>query len=223
MAVLGTALSPAHLVRSALSQVPRSVLPHGIGFRIMYRRRFLDDSRRWRLSGMDRARVSPRTGRPNPALARSLRISDHRRARAPPRAHDALESHAQWNGSFVDALLPAYDYPGKEEARAKLAVTFREHLYRLPREIGMKNYMARVYGVEPSLEGIDSIPARQKDGDYKAVRRFHSRPGEDLGASSCSRGKPSPCAPRSSFRTTDSSGPTPSLNCSSPTGPKNEA
>jgi predicted TIM-barrel fold metal-dependent hydrolase len=89
----------------------------------------------------------------------------------PPERMTLSESHAQWNGSFVDALLPAYDYPGKEDARAKLSVTFREHLYGLPRETGMKNYMARVYGVEPTLEGIDSIPARHRDGDYKAYVR----------------------------------------------------
>ena len=89
----------------------------------------------------------------------------------PPERMTLSESHAQWNGSFVDALLPAYDYPGKEDARAKLGVTFREHLYRLPRETGMKNYMARVYGVEPTLQGIDSVPARHKDGDYVAYVR----------------------------------------------------
>lgn len=89
----------------------------------------------------------------------------------PPERMTLSESHAQWNGSFVDALLPAYDYPEKEAARAKLGVTFQDHLYRLPREIGMKNYMARVYEVEPTLEGVDSIPARHRHGDYKTYVR----------------------------------------------------
>ncbi len=89
----------------------------------------------------------------------------------PPERMTLSQSHAQWNGSFVDALLPAYDYPGKEEARAGLSVTFKEHLYRLPREIGTKNYMARVYGVEPTIEGVDSIQTRHMGGDYSAYVR----------------------------------------------------
>ena len=81
------------------------------------------------------------------------------------------ESHVKWNGSFVDALTPAYDYPGKEALRDRLSVTFKEHLYRMPRQVGMEAYMARTYGVEASPEGVDSIQAKHIGGDYTAYIR----------------------------------------------------
>lgn len=86
----------------------------------------------------------------------------------PPEKMTLSESHAHWNGSFVDALLPASDYPGKEEARARTSITFQDHLYRLPREIGTYNYVARVYGVAPTIEGVDSVQTKHMDGDYTA-------------------------------------------------------
>ena len=81
------------------------------------------------------------------------------------------ESHAKWNGSFVNALLPVYDYPGKEELRERLSVAFKEHLYRIPRQVGIEAYMARTYGVKASPEGVDSIQAKHMGGDYTAYIR----------------------------------------------------
>ena len=38
----------------------------------------------------------------------------------PPQPMRLRQSYDGWNSSFVDALLPAYDYPQKEELREKL-------------------------------------------------------------------------------------------------------
>ncbi|HEY7817312.1 MAG TPA: amidohydrolase family protein, partial [Vicinamibacteria bacterium] len=84
----------------------------------------------------------------------------------PPQPMTLRQSYDGWNSSFVDALLPAYDYPQKEELREKLGGVFKGHLYRMPRQIGYYNYMARVYGVEPTLEGFDSVLETKLQGDF---------------------------------------------------------
>lgn len=89
----------------------------------------------------------------------------------PPNPMTLEQSYNAWNSSFVDALLPAYDYPHKEELRSKLSGVFEEHLYRMPRQIGYYNYVARVYGVEPNLEGFDSVVRERIRGDFTAYIR----------------------------------------------------
>ncbi len=84
----------------------------------------------------------------------------------PPQPMTLRQSYDGWNSSFVDALLPAFDYPQKEELREKLGGVFKGHLYRMPRQIGYYNYMARVYGVEPTLEGFDSVLEKKLKGDF---------------------------------------------------------
>ena len=75
----------------------------------------------------------------------------------PPNPITLEQNYDQWNGSFVDALLPAYEYEHKEELRQKLSGVFEEHLYNMPRQTGYYNYVSRVYGVEPNLAGFDSV------------------------------------------------------------------
>jgi len=89
----------------------------------------------------------------------------------PPTPMTLGESYRTWNSSFVEALLPSYDFPEKETLRAKLAGDFEKHLYNLPRQTGYFNYVGRVYGVSPDLAGFDSIIARNIGGDFKAYVR----------------------------------------------------
>lgn len=91
------------------------------------------------------------------------------------------EYQDRWNGSFVDALVPVYDYPGKDELRARLAMTFKKQIELMPRQTGIQNYVARVYGVEPTIEGVNSVQTRYKGGDYTAyIRSIMDR--EKIGA-----------------------------------------
>ena len=98
--------------------------------------------------------------------------------------HDRMtltEYQDRWNGSFVDALTPVYDYPGKDELRARLAVTFKKQIELMPRQTGIQNYVSRVYGVEPTIEGVNSVQTRHKGGDYTAyIRSIMDR--EKIGA-----------------------------------------
>jgi predicted TIM-barrel fold metal-dependent hydrolase len=89
----------------------------------------------------------------------------------PPNPMTLAASYKGWNGSFVDALLPAYDYEHKEELRSKLWGVFEKHIENLPRQTGYNNYMARVYGVEPTLEGFDSVVSKKIQGDFTAYIR----------------------------------------------------
>lgn len=89
----------------------------------------------------------------------------------PPNPMTLADSYRTWNSSFVDALLPSYDFPEKEALRARLAQDFEKHLYNLPRQTGYFNYVARVYGVSPDLAGFDSVMARNIGGDFKAYVR----------------------------------------------------
>lgn len=84
----------------------------------------------------------------------------------PPNPITLEQNYDRWNGSFVDALLPAYDYEHKEELRQKLSGVFEEHLYNLPRQTGYYNYVSRVYGVEPNLQGFDSVVKKGIAGGF---------------------------------------------------------
>ena len=62
-------------------------------------------------------------------------------------------------------MLPDYDYPGKAELRGKIEQQFIKQIWDLPRQTGYNNYMARVYGVPPTLEGFDSVVQRHIGSD----------------------------------------------------------
>ena len=84
----------------------------------------------------------------------------------PPSPTTLADSYATWNGSFVNALLPAYDYEHKEALRGRLSGVFAEHIVNLPRQTGYFNYMARTYGVSPDMEGFDSVVSKGIAGDF---------------------------------------------------------
>src|SRR5690606_35853322 len=75
----------------------------------------------------------------------------------PPRPMTLSESYELWNSSFVDAMLPSYDYDGKEALRKKLEGTFRQHIYDMPRQTGYNNYVARVYKTESGIDAFDKV------------------------------------------------------------------
>ncbi len=90
-----------------------------------------------------------------------------------PQRMTLKQSYEMWNDSFVDAMVPDYDFPGKKELRAKLTGEFVNQIWDLPRQTGYNNYMARTYGVAPTLEGFDSIVAQHitSDADFTAYIR----------------------------------------------------
>jgi len=87
----------------------------------------------------------------------------------PPHRMTLKQSYDMWNDSFVDAMVPDYDFPGKKDLRAKLTTEFVDQIWDLPRQTGYNNYMARTYGVPPTLEGfkgptIAGIPLSYRRG-----------------------------------------------------------
>lgn len=94
----------------------------------------------------------------------------------PPAPITLSQSYDKWNSSFVDAMLPNYDYDGKAELRDKLDKRFKEQLYAMPRQIGYYNYMARAYGVSPDISGFDSVvSAGIKSGFTDYIRSILDR------------------------------------------------
>ena len=91
----------------------------------------------------------------------------------PPRPMTLKQSYDMWNDSFVDAMVPDYDFPGKKELRTKLTTEFVDQIWNLPRQTGYNNYMARTYGVAPTLDGFDSIVSKhiKSDADFTAYIR----------------------------------------------------
>lgn len=94
----------------------------------------------------------------------------------PPEPMTLSDSYGRWNFSFVDAMLPDYDYPGKADLRARLEKEFVQLIYDLPRQTGYNNYIARVYGVKPTIEDFDAVLARGiKSGFTPYVRSILDR------------------------------------------------
>ncbi|HKZ73791.1 MAG TPA: hypothetical protein VJ011_06995, partial [Steroidobacteraceae bacterium] len=77
----------------------------------------------------------------------------------PPVPMTLSESYDKWNSSFVDAMLPGYEYEGKEALRQSLDGRFKEHLYAMPRQTGYYNYIAKAYGVAPDIQSFDKVVA----------------------------------------------------------------
>jgi len=75
----------------------------------------------------------------------------------PPRPVTLSESYKMWNSSFVDAMIPAYEYEGKAALREKLDSTFMQQIYNMPRQTGYNNYIARVYDVAPEISAFDGV------------------------------------------------------------------
>ncbi|MEP7242727.1 MAG: amidohydrolase family protein [Gammaproteobacteria bacterium] len=76
-----------------------------------------------------------------------------------------------WNDDFTNALLPPSAQAPGDPLKTRVLEQFRQHFDRMPREIGMRNYVARVYGVEPTAAGFNSIVAAHVGKDYSAYYR----------------------------------------------------
>jgi hypothetical protein len=88
----------------------------------------------------------------------------------PPERMTLSASYEKWNSSFVDSMVPDYDFPAKAPLREKITRDFVSQIWDLPRQTGYNNYMAATYGVAPTLEGFDSVVAKHitSDGAFNA-------------------------------------------------------
>ncbi len=173
----------------------------------MFRRNFLKTLSLGGIAGFltgSRAQVQSSSGS---YTVGSVNLSDMEIIDVHVHQHDRMtltEYQDRWNGSFVDALTPVYDYPGKDALRARLAVTFKKQIELMPRQTGIQNYCARVYGVEPSIEGVNSVQTRHKGGDYTAYIRAIMDREKITGILLQSRGKepvrPKALVPNDRFR-----------------------
>ncbi len=59
--------------------------------------------------------------------------------------------------TLTDAVLPPGDYPDKETVRARLLKGDADLVWGVARRTGHFNYVARTYGVPPTLDGFDSV------------------------------------------------------------------
>lgn len=85
-----------------------------------------------------------------------------------PADMDDVQMDETWNADFVEALLPAEGTPGREPRRQELLVEFRQHFSRAPCQIGLRNYVARKYGVPATEQGLSSAAAPHVGKDYSA-------------------------------------------------------
>ena len=75
----------------------------------------------------------------------------------PPHPMTLSESYDKWNSSFVNSMLPSYEYEGKDALRLKLSEDFKKHLYNMPRQTGYYNYVARAYDVGPDISSFNQV------------------------------------------------------------------
>ena len=88
------------------------------------------------------------------------------------------ESYQRWNSSFVDSMVPPYEFAGRAALHEQRTREFVDQIWNLPRQTGYCNYMTRTYGVPPTLEGFDSVVSKHigSDADFRQVHRDDSRP-----------------------------------------------
>ena len=66
---------------------------------------------------------------------------------------------------FVKTLVPPGEYPGKPELLVHVRAGVNDLVMAAPRRTGYFNYIARNYGVPPTIEGFDSIVSRHIGSD----------------------------------------------------------
>lgn len=59
--------------------------------------------------------------------------------------------------TFTAAVLPPGDYPDKQAVRARLLKGYEDLVWGVSRRTGYFNYVSRTYGVEPTMDGFDSV------------------------------------------------------------------
>jgi predicted TIM-barrel fold metal-dependent hydrolase len=75
---------------------------------------------------------------------------------------------------FASLAVPGGDYQGKSELLAHAREGGNELVMGAPRRTGYFNYIARTYGVAPTLEGFDSVTSRHIGSDVDFSRYITS-------------------------------------------------
>jgi hypothetical protein len=70
---------------------------------------------------------------------------------------------------FASLVVPSGDYPSKGDLMARARQGATELVMGAPRRTGYFNYVARTYGVAPTMEGFDSVTSRHigSDEDFR--------------------------------------------------------
>jgi predicted TIM-barrel fold metal-dependent hydrolase len=71
---------------------------------------------------------------------------------------------------FVKVLVPAGEYPGQSDLQAHARAGVDDLVMNAPRRIAYFNYVARTYGVPPTIEGFDSVVSAHigSDADFRS-------------------------------------------------------
>ncbi|HVW71072.1 MAG TPA: amidohydrolase family protein [Steroidobacteraceae bacterium] len=75
------------------------------------------------------------------------------------------QAYAGLMADFVKVLVPRGEYPGKSELLAHTRAGVNDLVMTAPRRTAYFNYMARTYGVAPTIEGFDSVVSRHIGSD----------------------------------------------------------
>jgi hypothetical protein len=121
----------------------------------------------------------PTSGRPAPGrpMAGSLDLSEVEivDSHMHPLARKLIsQAYAGQIAQFASLGVPAGDYPGKSDLMARAREGGTELVMEAPRRTGYFNYVARTYGVAPTLEGFDSITSRYINSDADFSRYITS-------------------------------------------------
>jgi Amidohydrolase len=80
------------------------------------------------------------------------------------------QAYAGQMKEFASLEVPPGDYPGKSALEVRAAQGAHDLVMEAPRRTGYFNYIARNYGVEPSLEGFDAVVAPHITSDEEFTR-----------------------------------------------------
>ena len=86
----------------------------------------------------------------------------------PPEAEVHSQGVVRNTEQFVKPLVPVADFPGKDQYIERVTREVRSNYLNNPKEVGLRQYVSRVYGVEPTMEGIDSVARPHIAGGYTA-------------------------------------------------------
>ena len=84
------------------------------------------------------------------------------------------QAYAGQMKEFASLAVPPGDYPGKSALAARAAQGAQTLVMDAPRRTGYFNYIARTYGVAPTLEGFDSVVAPHITSDAEFTRYITS-------------------------------------------------
>jgi predicted TIM-barrel fold metal-dependent hydrolase len=79
------------------------------------------------------------------------------------------QAYAGLMADFVKVLVPPGEYPGKSQLQAHAREGVNDLVMTAPRRTAYFNYIARTYGVAPTMEGFDSVVSQHigSDADFR--------------------------------------------------------